>query len=133
MSYVARILPPEEWPRLAGTEADTVWHRLDPVNTRVVVVERDGQIVGTWLALRAVHVECLWIDHAHRHVSGISRRLLMAMRRVVQDWGASAVLTHALTNEVRGLIQHAGGTEVPGREYIIPLTEREVVTCQPSL
>jgi len=56
-----RILPPEEWSRLNGTEAESVWPMLNPGSARVLVVEEGAEIVATWTFLTVLHAECLWI------------------------------------------------------------------------
>lgn len=119
MTY--RVLPQAEWPRLAGTEAETLWPHLDPMNARVLVVEEAGRIVGTWTVLRVVHVECVWIDPAYRGAFGVVKRLLRGMRAIAGEWGARTVLTSALTDQVRALITSLGGQQLPGEHFVIPL------------
>jgi len=134
MSYFAHLLPPDEWPRLAGTEAAEVWQNLDPVNTRVLVVEQEGQIVGVWMALRVVHAECLWIAPDRRHSPGIGYRLIRGMQRIAKDWHVRAVLTNATTDHVRALSQKFGGVEVPGTAFALPMAfDQEEASCQQSL
>ena len=116
-----RILPREEWPRLAGTEAEAVWPSLDPEQARVIVVEHEGRIVGTWTALRMVHMECVWIAPEYRGSFGVAKRLLRGMRSVAGGWGAKAVLTAALTDQVRALIDSLGGSKLPGDHYVMPV------------
>lgn len=120
----SRILPPAEWPKLVGTEAETLWPHLDPENSRVLVVEHDGRIVGTWTVLRLVHVECVWIDPDYRGAFGVVKRLLRGMREVARGWGARTVLTAALTDPVRSLIASLGGSMLPGDHYVLPVEGR---------
>lgn len=116
-----RILPPEEWPRLNGTEAEALWPHLDPEISRVLVVEQDGEIVGTWTVMRLVHVECVWIREDMRGRFGVVKRLLSGMRAIARGWGARTVLTGAMTDQVRALIASLGGQPLPGDHFVIPL------------
>jgi len=117
-----RILPPEEWPRLAGTEAETVWPHLNPDNARVLVVEDDGEIVATWTLMRVVHAECIWVKPSHRGLVSVARRLLMGLREIASALGAGKVWTASLSPEVTDLILRFGGEPVPAAEhFILPL------------
>lgn len=116
-----RLLPPEEWHRLAGTEVETVAPELDPVDTRVIVVEDHGEIVGTWVLLRVVHAECLWIAPSHRGKASVLGRLLAGMRSLAQAWGVRSVVTASLTDEVTGMIMKRGGVPLPGQAFALPV------------
>jgi N-acetylglutamate synthase-like GNAT family acetyltransferase len=124
----SRVLPVEEWDRLVGTEAD-VCRGLDPAHTHVLVVEDSGAIVGTWALTRVVHAECLWIREDHRKRGGVGRRLLALMRSGARAMGAGPVWTGAMSDEVRMLIEHFGGTRVPGDSYLLPMRRAR---CQPQ-
>lgn len=117
----SRILPPEEWPRLAGTELETSWPHLDPANAQIVVVEHEGVIVACWALMRVVHVEGVWIAPAHRGTLGVVKRLLTVMRGCARAWGASYVWTGAITDDVRGLIGRLGGKPIPFDCYAMPI------------
>lgn len=112
-----RVLPPEEWPRLQGTELETVWPTLPQDEARIVVVEDAGQIIGCWAAFRAVHVEGVWIHPDHRGKVGV--RLWRAMRRVIADvFDAGGAWTGSQSAEIDALL--AGrATEVAGRHFLI--------------
>lgn len=116
-----RILPPEEWPRLAGTEAAHLWPRLDPENAQVLVVEEDGEIVATWTLLRVVHAECIWVKPSHRGVFGVVKRLLAGMRDIAAGWGAERVVTGSVSPEVTDLIARFGGFPMPCESFVLPI------------
>ena len=127
----SRTLPQEEWPRLAGTEVEHVWPLLNPANARILVVEDDaGQIVGTWVLMRVVHVECLWIHPNHRGKTAVGRCLLAAMRPAARAWGYSTVITGAISDEIRRMITRFRGVKIPGDMYAIPVGDS---SCQPQL
>lgn len=126
-----RVLPTDEWPSLAGTEAEAVWPHLVPNNTQVFVVEDEGRIVGCWIAMRVVHAECLWIAESHRAYGfAIGRRLWRSMRQQVREWGGSVFLTAALTDNVRALIARFGGRAVPGDVFALPAIAGKDTLCQ---
>jgi hypothetical protein len=117
---IARILPPEEWPRLVGTEAELVWPHLSP-EARVVVVERDAAIIGCHVLIPYWHVECLWIAPALRGRGTVAGRLWAAVQRVAWDLGIRVVLTAAVDDRVRTLLAHVGATPLPGEAYAVPV------------
>lgn len=123
--YDTRLLPSAEWPRLAGTEVEALWPHLDPAHASVVVVERDGVIVGTWVVMQLVHIECCWIAPEFRTSGSVARRLLRGMYDAAKTFGARTVLTAALSDDVRALIARLQGQRLPGDHYVVPLPERE--------
>jgi hypothetical protein len=116
-----RILPPEEWARLAGTEAEPLVSVLDPVETRVLVVEDGAEVVGCWVLLRLVHAECVWIAPAHRTRGRVAAYLLSGMRAMARLWGARTVITASVSPDVDALIGKLGGQELPGRHFALPV------------
>lgn len=117
---IARELPVAEWPRLVGTEAETVWPSLNPENAAVLVVEDEGRIVGTWIGLRVVHAECISIAPSHRGSFGVAKRLLKGMREIAARWGADQVVTGSVSPHVTDLIERLGGFPVPCESFVIP-------------
>lgn len=120
---ILRILPSEEWHRLAGTEAEAVWPTLNPENTRILVVEENGRIVGNWLGLRVVHAECNWIAPDYRGSFGVAKRLLRGMREVAREWGVERVITGSVSPHVTDMIQRLGGFPVPCESFVLPLVK----------
>jgi ribosomal protein S18 acetylase RimI-like enzyme len=115
-----RILPREEWARLAGTELETVYPVL-PDGAVVVVVEDGDQIVACWALFPIVHVEGVWIDPDYRGNPRVARRLVAGMKDTARAMGARAVATAALTPEVERLAEKIGGAVLPGRHYTVTL------------
>lgn len=118
---IARELPRQEWPRLEGTEAETLWPHLNPENTRVLVVEDEGRIVGTWLMLRVVHAECMWIAPDYRGSFGVAKRLLKGMRDTATEWGVPNVVTGSVDPHVTDLIRRLGGYPMPCESFVLPV------------
>lgn len=118
---ITRILDPSEWHRLAGTEAEPLVPHLQPMETRVLVVEDGSEIVGAWVLLRLVHAECVWIAPSHRGRGRVAAKLLSGMRSLARLWGSKAVLTASASPDVDALIGKLGGVEVPGRHFALPV------------
>ena len=124
----SRILPPEEWHRLTGTEVESIVPGLDPAYTAVLVVEDAGRIVGTWVLMRMAHLECLWIAPDRRGKIGVAAKLLRSMRTVAAAWGVTCPITASVTPEVSAMIRHFGGLPLPGEHFALPLGGQP---CQP--
>lgn len=119
----ARILPPEEYPRLNGTEAETVWPLLTEA-ARVIVVEHEGQIVGCHLLQPTLHAECLWIHPDHRGRASVARRLWWAVRETARShFGVGWFETGCASEDVRALLDHIGAVKLPDA-YMVPVGGR---------
>ncbi len=116
-----RLLPPSEWPRLIGTEAETLWPTLDPMQAQILVVEEGDQILGCWTLMLVPHVECLWIHPQERSRVSVARRLWIGMRALASQIGARGVWTAAVDDPVRGLLDHADARKLPGDHYLLPM------------
>jgi ribosomal protein S18 acetylase RimI-like enzyme len=114
---VARLLPPEEWSRVPAFAA------LNPSYSFVVVVENGthGEILAEWAAMTVAHVEGLSVHEPYRGHAGVARALLQCMVGELKAAGVTEVLTQSLDEGVSQMIQQAGGKEVPGTTWVIPL------------
>lgn len=115
----SRILPSEEWPRLAGTELESVWPVVDPKRVQILVVEDGDQIIACWGVFPTVHLEGVWVHPDHRKRSGVARRLLRSMRKLLTG-SVDPVITGSVSPEVDQLIAHLGGIALPGTQYVLP-------------
>lgn len=113
-----RALPREEWARLEHTELGPALDLLPP-STIILVAERHGAIVGTWAAIRYLHVEGLWIAPAYRKSGAVLVPLGKAMYDLAVSLGESAVLTAAIDPAVENLLDRQGATELPGKHYVL--------------
>lgn len=116
-----RILPPSEWARLEGTEAESVWPVLNPETTSIVVVEQDGQIIGCHVLYYVLHADGLWIHPDHRGKSSVGRRLWAGVRGMVRASGVTGLVTSAMDERVCGLLEHVGAVPLPGQHFVIPM------------
>jgi hypothetical protein len=122
----SRILPPAEWPRLAGTELERVWPTLPRTNdVRIVVVEdEDRGVIGCWLACRVIHVEGVWIAEPYRKRTSVARRLWRTMgETIAAAFQAGGAWTGALQPDIAALLaRHA--TPVPGQHFLLSWEKR---------
>ena len=114
---ITRVLPPDEWSRLEGTEAGPLWTYLDPQRAEVLVVEEDGQIIGSWVLINMLHAECLWVAPAHRGRSAVLRRLFTGLVRVMTGGGIPTVWTASASPAVTAMLDHLGAQKIPGDHY----------------
>jgi hypothetical protein len=112
----ARVLPVDEWPKVAGTEIGLALGAL-PAGSQILVVEDGDTVVGAWGLLPYYHVEGLWIAPGSRKRGAVGRRLLTGMRRLAQTVGAKIVWTGALSPDVAALLEHYGAHQIPGVHY----------------
>lgn len=111
---VSRILPPEEWSRLDGTLLASVWRSFNPAYAEVIVVERDGAILGSVALLTTLHAECCSVTGG----AGVGRALWAALRARVQAGGGQAVWGAAVEEPMRRLLQrHA--EPIPGDHFLV--------------
>lgn len=122
-----RILPPEEYGRLAGTEAAALVPQLTDA-ARVVVVERDGEILGCHVLQIVLHAEGLWIHPDHRKRSSVGRRLWTAVQQTVRDsFGVAWFMTGCANADVAQLLAHVGAVKLVDH-YMVPVGGSP---CQP--
>lgn len=103
-----RVLPPDEWPKLAGTLLETAWPTLNPRETRIVAVEDAGQIVGCVALFPVWHLEGVWIAPERRGTVSVARRIVTAVRSLAKALGASEVLMMATTDAAARMCRRFG-------------------------
>lgn len=116
-----RVLPKEEWPRLAETEAGAFWDRLPEMSQVMVVEDSTGTIVGSWILVPIWHAEGLWIAPAHRKQASVARRLWTSLWRRCRELGIAAVVTAAAEHdaEVQGLLEKVSASPIEGKAYVM--------------
>ena len=113
----SRVLPPEEWHRLIGTEAEGVPF---PVGSLPVVIERDGEIIACQVLMPFWHLECGWVAPAYRKTM-VFGRLWAAVRAECAKLDIGAVCTASMTDDVKALIGHMQGVPLPGEHFVVPV------------
>jgi GNAT superfamily N-acetyltransferase len=119
----SRILPPNEWHRLDGNEQlGNVWPFLRPDDTRIVVVEDEGEIVATWAVVRVVHVEGVWVKPEYRRRSlRLVRQLFQSMYEAARQFGVRNVWTSASTPEVEHLLEKGKRAKLAPKSYVMSI------------
>lgn len=119
-----RLLPPEEWPRLASTTGDLshLWSQLPTDRACVLVVEEGDQIVGCWAFIPVLHAEGVWIRDDKRKGVSVARHLLYGLREVADALNATTVWTGSVDPMVDGLLQrHLNAQEPQFKSWVIPM------------
>jgi hypothetical protein len=115
MSVTTRLLPPEQWDRLLGTDLEPllpVFHvKRDHVD--ILVAEDDGQIVGHVALLSWIHVEGL----ASTSPSALLK-LSQAVTEYCEAMGITGVYSNALSPETERILTWKRGAKIPGTPYI---------------
>jgi len=126
-TYTVRVIAPEEWDAkiakgelahyvgLDGAYRSAAGEVLNPQFTMLVVVEQDGVIIASWMALNTVHLEGVWVSPAHRGRTGIvAAKLLSGMIETLQRADIPAALTIAPSAGIATLLETAGFQAIPG-------------------
>jgi hypothetical protein len=116
-----RVLPVDEWSRLAGTELADVWPYLDSNRNQIVVVEREDVMVGTLVLMQALHAEFLWMAPEERGRVAVGRRLLTALRTEAHMQGWPTVLMAAMSSQMLAIVQKLGAEPLPGCHYVLSM------------
>lgn len=124
-SYTVRVLPPDEWPRLAHIGHFAAVAPPSPDHTVILVIEKDGQILATWGAMDVVHLEGLWVDPAYRDHPALARKLLAGMEDLLREHNISTVFTIGVTLDVLAMAHRLGFQWMPGNllAYQVPVKE----------
>lgn len=117
---ITRVLLKNEYPKLVGTELETVYPNL-PEGSKVLVVEDEEteKILGTWALIPYYHAECVWIHPNYEGNAGIARRLLLGMYELMKGAGVNAVLTASMSNRVTRILKKLGAVKLPGEHYAL--------------
>jgi hypothetical protein len=121
-----RVLPPEEWEKLAHIEPFDRTGLPSPGHWRIVVAEVEGVIVGFSCLFDCVHMEPLWIDPAYRarpHAFGDVLTGLWAGCRVLLH-AADVQMVFAVVGDAlprnADFVKHLGFIPAEGTLYIVP-------------
>jgi N-acetylglutamate synthase-like GNAT family acetyltransferase len=111
----SRLLPPAEWPKLAGTYLEPLWPLLKPESCSVIVVEEDGAIIGTWALMSVFHVEGFSAKNGL-----VIRKLLKAMKVEAEKQGITTVVTASTSPVIADFLTRMDPHTVPieGTGYV---------------
>lgn len=121
---ITRILPREEWPRLAGTLLESAWPLFNDT-TRVLAVERNGEIVGCVSLFQEWRLDGVWIAPAERLRVSVFRRLLVTLRTVLRGLHNPEVVMMARSAVGRRLCRSLGQfVHLDCEHYAVRLDQR---------
>lgn len=112
--YTTRVLPVEEWPKLAVLPPFVALGGLpDPACATVVVVEDAvGHLVASWVAVPFTHLEGVWTAEECQHTR-VPALLLRAMIAHLKADGVPVAFTLAPDPNIQALAEHAGFEVIP--------------------
>jgi N-acetylglutamate synthase-like GNAT family acetyltransferase len=118
-----RILPPEEWSRLGETLLKDAPDLLNSEIDIVLVVEKEGEIVGCTSFLPRWHMEGLWVSPNHRKMVSVGRPLLRGIYQVAEALKAKELVMMTFDPEMAALCSRLGRSWVhlDGDHYSIGL------------
>lgn len=120
---IARILPPEEWPR---TNILPLAPYIHPDNAAMVVVEDSaGEVVASLAVLRATHFEGLWIDPECRGNAGVARALIRLATALARSRGEQWVFGAVTDDRMRSMLGRLGGVRMPADFYALGIGGQE--------
>ena len=116
--YTARELPPEEWGTLDGL--GLAENLPDPSVSTVLVVEHEGAIIASWVAMTTVHLEGCAITPQYQRNPAVVKALVDGMNALLLSRGIPQVLTVTQTPEVAQLAVKLGGQPL-GQLWLLPV------------
>lgn len=121
-----RLLPPEEWHRVADIPPFSTGGLPNPDYWRIVVVERDGVIVACSSLFDTVHWDCFWAAEAERGNPVVFRELVNAGMEIMALHGIPMVHTTVPTENahVIPMLQRFGFNEAHGRLFYFSPPQR---------
>ncbi len=102
-----RLLPRDEWPRLAGTLLEAVWPTL-PEGAVVLVQEEGAAIIGCVALFPEWHLEGAWVAPGYRHRVGLARRFLGAVQGLLRGRGIREVWVMSTSGDAGRFARHLG-------------------------
>jgi len=108
-------LPEEVGPREVFTSL--------PKDSKVIVVEEDDEIIGSWSLIPYYHLEMMWVNSEFRSKGSVARRLLKFMYKLTHSLGLNAVITSSIDEGMTKMINKLGGTELPGKHFVLGVRE----------
>ncbi len=117
----ARCLPANEWDKLDGANSQYL-----PPDADVLVVERDGRIIGrcSVMGLRHIHLEDMEIVPEERGNPAVFRLLLQAMRQRIDDLHVPTVFAGARTGEMAEMLARVDAKPIDMTLYVLPVGGR---------
>ena len=107
-----RLLPVDEWPKLAGHPA-LGGYPLPPVGSaQFVVAEAGDEIVGVWAIVNVLHLEPVWVDETFRG-GFVVGRMFAEVEMAVRHMGVKVAWVFADRTEIADYLSRLGLQRVP--------------------
>jgi hypothetical protein len=126
MTLTVRVLPPEEYAKIADTDAGPLaasFLRYPAVDGKVYVAEDGDTIVGVWTTFQVRYAEGLWIEEGYGVKAGYA--LWNAVKHDVADEGYAAMATATDSDHVQQLLRGMKAQTWAGHHFYIPVTKGE--------
>jgi hypothetical protein len=107
-----RLLLPEEYGKLRGLAYHDDWIP-DPKDSKILVVERDGEIIAFWCMKAEIHIEPMWIKPEERR-GILGRAIVKGMGKIIH--GQCYAFTESDT--IAGYLERLGMREIKRRIFI---------------
>lgn len=123
LGITVRTLPPDEVHRITQAQGPMADHPNPEAlkdTTRIVVLEKAGEIVGYWVMFDTVHIEPLWLDPETRNHPKAALGLLAQVYTELQGAGVRqvfAVIGDADAEVMGPMAEQLGLTKVPGQLF----------------
>ena len=114
-----RVLPVEEWHRVAHLEPFATGGLPDPENWRIVVVERDDTIIAMCSLFDSVHWDLFWVADADRCNPTVFKELVEGGVAVMDTCGIDMVHTTIPLGrpDLARMLERVGFQPAPGELY----------------
>ena len=116
----ARLLPPAEYDRLAGTELECAGDIFPGAS--VLVVEEAGVIIGHLMLAPLWHAEGFYVDPAYRG-RGVDTQLVAAMHAEARALGLETVFPAAASDGMAHYVTRLGAVEMSARWFALAVRE----------
>jgi len=125
VEVTGRVLPEAEWDRLTDPDTVAVLQTLKghAAHTTIVVVEKDGDIVGSAVLLDVSYLEGTNIAPQYRRSRDVVLTLVKTIKAAVRAKGRGRMTTMAIDPKVVKLCEALGGERLPGAQFVIPADE----------
>jgi hypothetical protein len=116
----ARILPHEEWHKVADRPPFNDGGLPDAAHWIIIVVEEDGEIVASCSLFDTVHWDGFHVNETHRGNPGVFRQLLEQSLTVLQAHGVPGVHLTIPNYQpaLELMVERFGFVPAPGKLYI---------------
>lgn len=122
LALTSRLLPPEEWDKVAHVPPFSTVGIPDPDHWRVLVVEdAEGKVVAVSHLYDMVHWDSFWIDPAHQGKAAAFRAMVTSGLETLGTLGIQVVHTTVPNDrpDLQQLVLDFGYQQAPGQLYLL--------------